>query len=82
MALTKLRKVNGPAVRAIREALGIRLSDFATRVDSSPGYICNIEAGRKEPSHATAAAIARELGVPIDAITYPACACEHHQAVA
>ena len=76
-----LRKVNGPTVRAIREALGIRLSDLATRASLSTGYLSNIEAGRKQPADAVAVNIARELGVVIDAITYPCC--EHGiQAVA
>lgn len=65
------RRVNGPTVRAIREAVGIRLSDLATRSGLSVGYLSNIEAGRKQPADAVTAAIARELGVSIDAITYP-----------
>lgn len=65
------RRVNGPSVRAIREALGIRLSDLATRSSVSVGYLSNIEAGRKQPADAVAVAIARELGVTVDAITYP-----------
>lgn len=73
------RRVNGPSVRAIREALGIRLSDLATRAGLSVGYLSNIEAGRKQPADAVATSIARELGVTTDAITYPV---EHLQASA
>lgn len=65
------RRVNGPTVRALREALGIRLSDLATRAELSIGYLSNIEAGRKQPADAVAVNIARELGVSLDAITYP-----------
>lgn len=65
------RRVNGPSVRAIREALGIRLSDLATRAEVSVGYLSNIEAGRKQPADAVTGSIARELGVSTDAITYP-----------
>lgn len=71
-----LRRINGPTVRALREALGIRLSDLATRAELSTAYLCNIEAGRKQPADAIAASIARELGVALDAITYPVM-CEH-----
>lgn len=65
------RRVLGPAVRAIREALGIKGSEFAIRIDVSPGYLTNIEVGRKQPSSDVAHRIAGELGVPLDAITYP-----------
>lgn len=64
------RMVLGPAVRAIREALGIRHGDFAISCDISPGYLSNLEAGRKQPSPAVAVALAGRLGVPLDAITY------------
>lgn len=68
---TSQRKTLGPAVRAIREALGIKHGEFAIRCDMSPGYLTNIEAGRKQPSPAAAKRIADQLGVPLDAITFP-----------
>jgi transcriptional regulator with XRE-family HTH domain len=64
------RLVHGPAVRALRETLGVAHGKFAVDVDISPGYLTNIEKGRKQPSPAVAAAIARRLGVPLDVITY------------
>lgn len=64
------RMTHGPAVRAIREALGIKHGEFAIRSDMSPGYLTNIESGRKQPSPAAAKRIADQLGVPLDAITY------------
>ena len=64
------RQTHGPAVRAIREALGIRHSDFAAKCHISPGYLSNIEAGRKQPSPEVARAIADQLGVTLDTITY------------
>ena len=64
------RLVHGAAVRAIREALGIKHGEFAISVDITPGYLTNIEAGRKQPSAEVAVAIAKRLGVPLDAITY------------
>lgn len=70
--MTSKRLVHGPAIRAIREALGIKHGEFATRCDITPGYLTNVEAGRKQPSAAVAATIAQRLGVPLDAVTYAA----------
>lgn len=67
---TTQRKTLGPAVRAIREALGIKHGEFAIRCDMSPGYLTNIESGRKQPSPAATKRIADQLGVPLDAISY------------
>ena len=64
------RKILGPAVKAIREALGIRHGVFAIDCGITPGYLTNIEKGRKQPSDEVAAAIARRLGVALDEITY------------
>lgn len=66
------RRVHGPAVRAIREALGIKHGVFAIDCQISPGYLTNIEKGVKQPSDAVAAAIAKRLGVTLDEITYTA----------
>lgn len=64
------RLTHGAAVRAIREALGIKHGEFAIQCDITPGYLTNVEAGRKQPSAAVAATIAQRLGVPLDAVTY------------
>lgn len=64
------RLAHGPAIRAIREALGIRHGVFAVDCDISPGYLTNIEKGNKQPSPTVIAAIAKRLGVSIDEITY------------
>lgn len=64
------RKTHGPAVRAIREALGLRHGVFAVQCEITPGYLTNIEKGIKQPSPAVAAAIANRLGIPLDAIQY------------
>lgn len=64
------RLTHGPAVRAIREALGIKHGVFAVECDISPGYLTNIEKGAKQPSPAVTAAIAKRLGVSVDSITY------------
>lgn len=64
------RLILGPAVKAIREAYGIKQSDLAIRCDITPGFLSNVEAGRKQPSPHKAREIAQRLGVPLDAITY------------
>lgn len=64
------RRTHGPAIRAIREALGIKHGVFAISCLISPGFLSNIEKGLKQPSPAVANAMAERLGVPLDAITY------------
>jgi len=64
------RQINGTAVRAMRELLGVKHGVFAIDCDISPGYLTNIEAGRKQPAPSVQRAIADRLGVPLDAITY------------
>lgn len=66
------RLVNGATVAALREATGIRQNKLAEAAGVSPSFLSNIEAGRKQPSPATARALADCLGVSLDAITYPA----------
>lgn len=63
------RVVNPAALRAIRELAGMRGIDLARAAGISHGFLSNIEAGRKVPSVAVVHALARRLGVPIDAIT-------------
>lgn len=64
------RLAHGPAIKAIREALGIKHGVFAVECDISPGYLTNIEKGVKQPSPAVVAAIAKRLGRSVDDITY------------
>lgn len=64
------RLTHGPAVRAIREALGIPHGVFAVDCDISPGYLTNIEKSKKQPSDPVVQMMAQRLGVDIDAITY------------
>lgn len=66
----------GPAVRAIRDAQGVKLGDLAQRAHLSGPYLTNIERGVKQPALETALRIAYALGVPPGAITYacPTCA--------
>ena len=66
------RKTNGAAIRALRDALGVKQSVFATECQISQAYLNNIEAGRRQPAHDVTVRIAARLGVTLDAITYPA----------
>ena len=64
------RLTHGAAVRAIREALGIKHGEFAIQCDITPGYLTNIEAGRKQPPPAVPLAIPKRPGLPLAAFTY------------
>lgn len=55
------RTLNGEAAKALREALGIPASTFATEVGMSAGQLVNIEAGRKKASPDAARRIAARL---------------------
>lgn len=71
------RQANGPAIRAIRELLGVSISAFAPRCGVSQGYMSRVELGDKQPSPQVLRAIADQLGVPLDAVSYVIPACEH-----
>lgn len=64
------RLAHGPAIKAIREALGIKHGVFAVDCLISPGYLTNIEKGVKQPSPEVTRRIAERLGVSVDTITY------------
>jgi transcriptional regulator with XRE-family HTH domain len=64
------RLAHGPAIKAIRESLGIRHGVFAVDCDISPGYLTHIEKGDKQPSPTVIAAMAKRLGRSVDDITY------------
>lgn len=69
------RRIIGPALKAIREAKAaydpaFRGSEFAIRCLMTPGHLCNIEHGRKQPPEDVVHRIAAHLGVPVEAISY------------
>lgn len=70
------RHANGFAIRAIRELQGISISALAPRCDVSQGYLSYVELEKKAPSWTVLRAIADQLGVPVEAISYvtPECA--------
>lgn len=65
------RKTNGATIRVVREALGITQASLAARAQVSKSYLCEIETGAYQPSAEVIQRLATELGVPLDAITYP-----------
>ena len=71
MAFTPTRKINGAAVRAIRNALGIRHMDLAARVGVTKGTLSHIESGARQAAPEKQVKFASALGVPLEAITYP-----------
>ena len=66
----KLR-INGSAVRVIREALGVRQMDLAARADITKSTLSHIERGSRQVSPATLRRLAIGLGIPSEAISYP-----------
>ena len=70
MSTNTKRLLHGPAVRVMREQLGVPHGVFAVQVGISPGYLTNIEKGRKQPAPTVVKAIADRLGVNLDDITY------------
>lgn len=73
------RTAHGPAIRAIRTAIGVSISAFAPRCDVSQGYMSRVELGEKQPSPQVLRNIATQLGVPLDAVSYVIPACEHEE---
>lgn len=72
MQITPMKfRVNGAAVRVIREALGIRQYDLAARAEISKGTLSHVEKGARQVSASTLRKIAIGLGVPMEAISYP-----------
>ena len=76
------RVAHGAAIRAIRETVGVSISAFAPRVDVTQGYMSNVELGHKQPTVEFMSRVARELGVPLDAVSYVIPSCEHEESVA
>lgn len=65
----------GATIKTLRDAHGLRLGEFAARLERSHSYISNIENGRKLAPRPLCVRIAALLGVPLAAIIsseYPA----------
>ena len=65
------RRLNGPALRVIRELNGIGLRTFAQRVEIDPGFLTKLETGTRQPSPAVLMRIAAALSVPVEVVSYP-----------
>jgi transcriptional regulator with XRE-family HTH domain len=65
------RRANGDAIRAIREALGIRQDALAARVGITKSQLSKVEHGANGASPEVMRKVADELGVTLDAVTYP-----------
>lgn len=66
------RAVNREALRAIRELVGVEQSDLAGRCGITQSHLSHIERGKRTPSPMVLRALADQLGVSLDAISYPA----------
>ena len=64
------RLLHGPALKVIRTRTGIRQTDFATTCLITPGYLSNLESGRKQPTEVLMRKFADALGVTLNDITY------------
>jgi transcriptional regulator with XRE-family HTH domain len=62
------RKVNGAAVKALREAVGLTQAELASRAETTAPTISHLEKGR-DVSPALLVRIAHGLKVPVDAIS-------------
>jgi transcriptional regulator with XRE-family HTH domain len=61
-------RINRVAVQAIRERSGLTRTGLARNMQSSHGYINDLETGRRNPRVDTIKRLADALKVPIDAI--------------
>lgn len=72
MEITTMKlRINGSAVRVIREAMGVRAVDLAARSEITKSTLSHVEKGARQVSPATLRKIAIGLGVPTEAISYP-----------
>jgi len=60
-----LEALVGTQIRALRTALGMKLSDLASAAGLSPGMLSKVETGQTSPSLATLSALAGALNMPL-----------------
>ncbi|MCS4536341.1 helix-turn-helix domain-containing protein [Corynebacterium sp. HS2168-gen11] len=60
-----LRQALGAALRAFRADRGITLRELAEASRVSPGYLSELERGRKEVSSELLASVCQALGIPV-----------------
>lgn len=61
-------KLNAEALKAIKEARGLKTTTLANRANCTVGHLCNVEAGRRRATPAFIVALAEALSVPPAAI--------------
>jgi DNA-binding XRE family transcriptional regulator len=62
------------ALRTLRKGYGYEGQKFAAKVFVSPGYLCDLEHGRKKPSPRLARIIADIFGMKVEAVFPDGCA--------
>lgn len=65
------RKLNGKAVREIRQLVGLSQRQLADRTGFVQGTICHLEKGDYVASPMVMRKLADALGVSLDSITFP-----------
>ena len=65
------RAINPPALREIRQLVGISQRELGRRAGLGSGSVNNIEAGKHPVTPETQRKLADVLGVALDAITIP-----------
>lgn len=65
------RRLNGTALRTIRELSGLRHGQLAKRAEVDPGYLTKLENGSRQPSPSVLRRLADALGVSFEAISFP-----------
>ncbi|WP_424215668.1 helix-turn-helix domain-containing protein [Streptomyces sp. BI20] len=58
----------GPALRELREARGLSLSELARRSGTGKGTLSELETGRRNPTLETLYAVTTALGVPLSTV--------------
>ncbi len=58
-------------MRRIREDMGLSQSELGRRTGKTPGYICDVERGRRVPNLTTLGELADGLGVTPAALVSP-----------
>ena len=66
------RVINRQAVKEFRTLLGIEQTELAARCGITQSALSRIETGVRSPSPRVIRALADQLGVSLDAITFPA----------
>lgn len=64
-------QINGPALKAIREAQGYSQAGLARDLEITPTHLCLVEQGKRPASRPLISRIANKLHVPLAAVIVP-----------